>query len=356
MNEPVILIDLKGFAFEMLRNDEMNVALGIRFNDFNNRYLKFIKNLRTAGAKLVFFAVGRKQTDDDFLEEMEFTIIKSNSKYNRYMKIMDAIENETEFLSTLKVHDLNWTKHNIKCMSSRLGDFVVTHCLHNCEIAEYLCSESVMAIITNDSDFLAIDGEFEYWSLGDINFATMEDGAIYSKKQLNSKLGLIRQRVHSVDVLVGSVSTPVKLKSELNAHFKKLTNWYDWRLDQNMAEESELMKFCKTKHSIAYKLVTYKIFIMKETFVIDFRMFRNYSYSNMVLPIVMKLCGILSKDEPRPPQTRKIFMKFAHKENPVIRDEEIIYPSSNSLSYLNSHFKILTISIALTCHSQWSFL
>lgn len=341
----------------MLCHDAWNVALGVRSDNFNKKFYKFFKQLSEAGAKLVFFVVGRKLTDDDLITKIPTKTSKWNSKYNRYIRMMNAMENETEFLSKVQIHKLlTYTKENIEYMCRDLGDIHVTHLLHNWEIAEYLCSEPVMALITDDSDFMAIDGDFEYWSLGDINFDTM-DGARYSKNELNSKLELIPQRVHSVDVLVGGDSTPSELKSQFGAVLKRLTSWYDWRFNQNVREDSELMEFCKTKHSFIYKLLTYEIFKIAEIIVIDFRMFRNYSYGNMVAPIVMKLCGILRKDEHNPPQTRKIFIKFAHEESAVVRDEEIVYPNSKSLHILNNNnsFPIFTILLHLF-HAQWSCL
>lgn len=343
MNEPVILIDLKGWGFNLLRKDRMNVALGIRFHDFNKRYLRFINHLRATGAKLVFFVVGRKQTDDTFFQNIESEITTFNSTYNHYINLMDAIENETEFLSIRNVLELSWTKDNIRRMSIELGEFHVTHSLHNWEIAEYLCSQPVMAIITDDSDFLAIDGRFQYWILSDIDFSgcrTM-DGGRYSKDKLNSQLNLIPQRVHSIDVLVGSDSMPFGLKSEFDALLNRLTSWYEWRFNQNVIIESELMEFCKTKHPIVYKLLTYKILKIAGMFWIDYRMFRNYSYAELVMPLIMKLCGILNKDEHSPPQTRKIVIKFAHEESAVVRDEEIVYPNSNALPILINRLQYL---------------
>lgn len=314
----------------MLCTDAWNVALGVRSDNFNKKCCKFFKQLSEPGAKLVFFVVGRKQTDDVLITKIPTITSKLNSKYHRYIQMMDAMENETEFLSKVKIHGLlKYTKENLYSMCRDLGDIHVTHSLHNWEIAEYLCSKPVMALITDDSDFMAIDGGFEYWSLGNINFDTM-DGARYSKKKLNSKLDLIPQRVHSIDVLVGSDSTPSEFKSQFGAVLNKLTSWYASKCNQNEREDSELMEFCKTKHPFIYKLMTYEIFKIAEVMVIDFRMFRNYSYANMVVPIAMKLCGILRKDEHNPPQTRKIFIKFAHEESAIVRDEEIVYPNSKS--------------------------
>lgn len=343
-NEPIILIDLKGWGYNMLRLDEWNVALGVRSNNFNKRFLKFFQKMSEAGAKFVFFVVGRKQTDDSYCTEIQSRTTELDSEYHRYIQMMDAIENETEFLPKIHVHDLlNYTKSNIEHMCRDLGEFHVSHSLHNWEIAEYLCNQPVMAIITDDSDFMAIDGEFEYWSLGNINFDTM-DGARYNKDQLNSKLDLIPQRVHSVDVLTGSDSTPSHFSSEFGELLNRLTSWYTWKSNRNLHEESELMEFCKTKYPIMYMLHTYEFFEIAEIVSVDFRMFRIYSYADMVVPVVMKLCGILSNDEPSRPQTRTIFAKFAHEDSAVVRHEDIIYPSSNALPSLINFFPIFTIS------------
>lgn len=331
MKEPTILIDLKGWPTNLLRFDEINVLLGIRYNEFNKKSLRFINNLRAAGAKLVFFFVGRKHSDDHFFENIKTKTEELNSKYLHYTQMMNIIGKEGNIRSKIHINNLlHSTKNNLERMCRDLGEFHVTHSLHNWEIAEYLCNNPVWAIITDDSDFLAIDGKFENWSLGDIRFDTM-DGARYSREKLISKLDLIPLKVHLVDVLVGSDSTPAVLKTQFEELLNRLTNWYGWKSNQIVLEENELMEFCKTNHPIIYMLLTYEIFKIKEMISIDYRMFRNYSYADMVLPIVRKLCGILNKDEINTPETRKVFMKFAHTESAVVRDETIIYPNCNYL-------------------------
>ena len=88
-----------------------------------------------------------------------------------------------------------------------------------------------------------------------------------------------------------------------------------------------------------YKLVTDDIFNIRDIDFIDFRNFRSKSYAELIVPILMKLCGILLKDNKRRPITREICVKHAHDEPFKVTEETIIYPRSKTfLEYFNFYF------------------
>lgn len=58
--EPIIVIDLKGFCYNCLVHDDMNIFLGIRAPKYNKKMMQFFERLKMAGAKLVFFMVGSR--------------------------------------------------------------------------------------------------------------------------------------------------------------------------------------------------------------------------------------------------------------------------------------------------------
>lgn len=68
---------------------------------------------------------------------------------------------------------------------------------------------------------------------------------------------------------------------------------------------------------------------MPEFTSIDYRKFDAKNYADLIIPIVMKLRGILTKDDLPLLSTRLIFLKFSHDEPPMMNEQEIIYPTSN---------------------------
>lgn len=89
---------------------------------------------------------------------------------------------------------------------------------------------------------------------------------------------------------------------------------------------SSFLRFCKTRDRFAYKLATDEIYNVKDITYMDFRNYKSKSYAELVIPLLMKMCGILFKDNARRPTYRDICMKHAHDEPCKVTEETIVYP------------------------------
>lgn len=134
----------------------------------------------------------------------------------------------------------------------------------------------------------------------------------------------------SCDVF-GPDYTPEQLNSIANG----IAN-YDVDFKNQPEPKYSFYKFCKKNDAFMYKLVTDDIYNVKDVEFIDYRNFKSKSYAELVVPILMKLCGILMKDNLRRPGTRKICIKHAHDEPYKVTEEEVIYPPSNEKNFFSS--------------------
>lgn len=398
---PQILIDLKEAAHIFVQRDEIGVILGGRFDHYNKMFKQFLENLSKTKAKLVFFVAGNKYTED-----LQFFIPKRESEYLNTLNILDTIESKSDlkaFLSEKNKYSADIRMalafdYNLKKLSRRFGDFHVNYVRHNQEIARYAKqhADEVLAVITNDTDFMAFEGDFQYWRANGINYKNLTC-IRYCKHKLHDKLGLNPYQMQLLSALAGSnflpyfviedwikaliasnenpgqrgkinnVSLYVKRQpmelvnnkpnfdldsisrdvfgpdytpEQLNCIANGLA-CYDLDLKDEPEPKYSFLKFCKKNDHFMYKLITDDIFNIKDIEYIDFRNYRCISYTELILPILMKLCGVLLKDTPRRPSTRKICVKHAHDEPSKVTEESIIYPKSISYYFFYTVFPIL---------------
>lgn len=389
---PEILIDLKEFPRMLLQKDKIGIILGGNYDRYNKTMRQFLENLDGNGAKLVFFMPGRQHSDDlQFLipktEDVYWSSLEILDKidekcdlreYLREKKLYDHMRMELSF------------DFNLKQLVSGFGHFFVTHEQHNQEIAQYANrnADNVLAVITNQNDFLAFSppGDYDFWRASTIDPTAMtchryNEGKLYDK--LGFKNGIVQMQLFSA--LCRSIFLPkYAIEDFLNrladANENPLQNGTIWDVsayvkDQyvsllndkapynlerisrdvfgsNFSQEQcnaiakgmayyrlvfeltpipELNAFlqrCKIENLFAYKLATDDIFNVKDISYIDFRSYKSKSYAELVVPILMKLCGIVFKDEDPMPSERKICMKHSHDELSKITNEVIIYPTS----------------------------
>lgn len=276
---------------------------------------------------------------------------------------------------------------NLKKLVRRFGDFHVTYVRHNQEIAKYANqhADEALAVITNDTDFMAFEGEFQYWRANGINYRELTCYR-YCKHKLHDKLGLNFYQMQLLSALCGSNFLPFYviqewIKSLIDSHddpkyrgkinnvalyvkrqpIELVNNKPKFNLDSisrdvfgddytpaqinsianglacydlNFKDEDEqrnsFLKFCKKNDHFMYKLVTDDLFNIRDIDYIDFRNYRSKTYAELIVPVLMKLCGILLKDNKRRPSTRKICIKHAHDEPFKVTEETIIYPKSKT--------------------------
>lgn len=388
---PEILIDLKEFPRMLLQKDKIGIILGGNYDRYNKMLQQFLESIDRIGAKLMFFMPGRQHSDDlqYLIPKMEETYSNAVEmldnidgqfdlrEYLREKKLYDHMRMEPSF------------DFNIKKLVSDFGRFCVTHEQHNQEIAQYANRnvDNVLAIMTNQTDFLAFSGgNYEYWRANSIDPYEMKCHR-YNKDRLYEKFGFrngqVQMRLFSA--LCRSIFLPkyaiadfLSRLAEANENpHQNGTIWnvsayvrdqFIWNTNDKMPynlkqiscdvfgnnylqeqydsiarglayyslvveltpipELNAFLQHCKNVNLFAYKLATDDIFNVKDISYIDFRCCKSKSYAELIIPFLMKLCGILFKDDEPLPTDRKICMKHAHDELPKITHESIIYPTS----------------------------
>lgn len=392
---PIIIVDLKELCHMFVQHGQIGVILGGHYDRYNKMLRQFLENMTRSGAKLVFFMPGRKYTD-----ELQFFIPKTEQNYMESLDILDKIEENADLKAYLfeknrRSVDIRMElsfNHNLKKIVHNFGDCHVNFDRHNQEIALYIKenADAVMAIITNDSDFLAFAGDFEFWRANSINYKSMTCNQ-YSRKRLYDRLGFEHGAIQMqlLSALCGSNFLPAYAIQDfltglsqanqdnpqqrgkiwnVTAYVKRQTiTQFDNKIkfdlkqigrdvfgDECSTENldcienglacydldnfqqpsnrnlSSFLRFCKTRDVFAYKLATDTIFNVKDITYMDYRNYNAKSYAELVIPLLMKMCGILFKDNTQRPSYREICMKHAHDEPCKVTEEEIIYPPSTS--------------------------
>lgn len=285
----------------------------------------------------------------------------------------------------------------------------MTYIEHNREIVHHFIENSnqTCALITNDTDFLAFEGDFEVWLMDDIDIKQMtckkiQKENVYARlgfdygvhqmkllgalsgtaylpierminliKELESnriesknrgKIWIISEYVRretteiidnkpqfdldkiSADIF-GAEYTPSQRNTIVNSLAIYDTNF---NLDeislQNKVKSMEngFLSVCRERDPFLFQLATDDVYIVKDIAFIDYQNCRSKTYPELIIPILMKICGILFQSD-RDDRcdsfefSRQICMKHTHNEPSKVTDETIIYPPSK-LSLLKSPF------------------
>lgn len=388
---PTILIDMKEMAQIFMRygKAEMNAVFGGCYIYYQSHLKQFLENLIKMDVKLVFFMAGRQYTDD-----LKLFIEVRESIYINCLEVLDKIEGYSDCneLEAAFRHKFQTFRCDFRMNSSfefnmdrfvrHYGEIHVNYVQHNQEIARYAKQHAneVLAIITNNTDFMAFEGDFQFWKANNTNVLNMTCYR-YCRRTLHAKLGLDFHQMQLLGALSGSKYLPIHMVSDF---FNRLACANDdpmkigkiWNVSTytkkqpyevvnnkpifNLAEiskdvfgeeyTSEMLNciakslktydldfvddhepndsFLKKHNPFLHKLSTNDIFCVIDIEYIDFRNYKTKSYADLIIPILMKMCGIMLKNNSPRPKVRKICMKHAHNEPFKVTEEVIIYPPS----------------------------
>lgn len=371
---------------------EIGIIMGGQYDWYNSGLRQFLDNLTKTNVKLVFFMAGNKNTDDLQLfvprrEEDYIFHLDLLDKIEQQINLAEYVENTKHFQLFSNIRMIAPFNHNLKRIVRRYGDLHVNYLHHNQEIALYARehSDEVLAVITNDTDFLAFEGTFQFWRAFAINKRQLRCSR-YCKKKLNERLGLNVYQMQLLSALCGSNYLPIyaitdfinglvaedgnpgkilkvsayvkrqtlemvknKPKFDLNkisrdvfgpdftpVQLNSIANGltiYDLDFQPEPVEKNAFLNFCKKHDSFMYQLVKDDIFKVKDIDYIDFRNYKSKSYAELTLPLLAKLCGILHKDDRVRPEYRNICMKHAHDEPFKVTEETINYPPSKTFVF-----------------------
>lgn len=266
---------------------------------------------------------------------------------------------------------------NLYKIAREYGEIHTNYFRHNQEMAQYLQQhdDSVLAIITNDTDFMVFDGNYQFWRANDIDMNGMSVFG-YCRKKLREHLQLDTPQLELLSALSGSmylpcnvlldfygkigvcscvdgrhipplayyiqqktqsVSTGLIMEEIASDIFGKKYTIHDvnaiengliqYNLNFKLCTPKEL-DFCKNQNMFAYKLLTDDVYLIKDISYIDFRKDKSKNYANLIIPLLRKVQGILDANERPRPKFRAICMKHAHDEPFKVSNEPIDYPPS----------------------------
>lgn len=363
----------------------MGQLLGGRYS-LNVLYFRhFFKAMEKAKAELVFFVAGKTLSDD-----LPLFIPDREEEYISYIQIMDEIDasgGDTGAYVAKKLADIKAPpamEANLHKIAREYGEMRTNYFRHNQEIAQYVqqYDDSVLAIITNDTDFMVFDGKYKFWRANDIdmNGMTVFD---YCRQKLREHIQLDTQQLQLLSALSGSMYLPCDFLTEFyvaigisswieGKHIGKLANYIRERTkygctmsvleqlasdafgekyttqDVNAIENGliqynlnfqirtpKALEFCKDRNMFIYKLLTDDVYLIKDISYIDFRNFKSKNYAELIVPLLRKVQGILDANERPRPKTRAVCIKHAHDEPYKLYNEPIDYPLCKLCPFIN---------------------
>lgn len=367
----------------------VQIAFGGQYS-LLTRYLKsFMDRLRKSDAELVLFFVAKKITD-----EAEIHIPAAEGDYMEALDVLDKINKSGALGIDRAVKECIRIPvafgYNAFRLSKQFSEVKINYARHNQEIAKYLNEnkDDVLAVLSNDTDFAAFEGDFQFWKVNDLSMKEMTAMRV-NRDAVLKKLSLNHKQIQLVSALsYGSLLTfdvmkqfylDIRSPGVTKSRFMHLVNYvqsqpcddsqkdprkafdlkticaevfgknntehelnavengflqYNLAFKQTADPVIPVLKLMREKNPFMYQLFNDKVFIIRDYKFIDFRFKELKSYTELIFPLVRKMQGILyanSNNNIRP-KSRLVCMKHAHDEPFKITDEIIAYPNCKSAS------------------------
>lgn len=158
------MIDLENLTISHSKL-EYDTICGGRHKDALAMFEKFLKALKATDASIVFFSTLTIQKD-----KIDEWLSRRNQEFNSYTKLYYLINDGKKFDALIAGNKLlNSTFYGMEMIAKKYGDYYYsakTEC--ELEIAKYAKNNEVLAVISNNTDFLLFDGSWRLWSSEDI--------------------------------------------------------------------------------------------------------------------------------------------------------------------------------------------
>lgn len=378
----------------VLQSDDPGLFFGGRYATHTHYFREFFAALKDANVDLIFFGMAKSSKHERSLDAGDSCADKYPGHW--ISELMDKIDASNGNVQDCLRHALAGHNHrapiamyyNLQKLAHEFGEYRLTRFRHNQEIAQYIREhdDSVMAIITNDSDFMVYDGRFQYWKAIDVDTRNLR-GVRKCRIKLRAQLGLNTKQLQLLSALCGTMYLEW---DELAAFHEKIrgdsfhTNYIarlakyvresveilppngnreneclfnmdavardvfgDNYTEHNLVEierviaqynldvsavspeqcDTKLTTIAKTQNMFVYKLLTDEVFLFADIRQYDYRYCRSKPCTELVIPLLQKVCGILFENELRRPQMRTICMKYTRDDPFEVKEVPIVYPS-----------------------------
>lgn len=347
----------------------------------------FFDRLKRLNAELVFFMHVHKYTDD-----VKLFIPNAEEDYIECLSIMENAVNKNRSKGKRPGEEnvrIPFTfEYNSFRLAKQFGTVNINYFRHNQEIAKYLKlhENEILSIISNDTDFAIFDGDYQFWYVNEMNMKEMMVGRI-NNLQVHQTLNLNRDQLHLlsaisfgnifpygvlknfytnthdrvttksrflrlIDYVKNQQIDPQQIDLQRKFNLKKICedifgeNYTEfdmnavengikqYSIDFDVSPRSQLpvIKLMKEKNPFMYQLYNDYIFLVKDIHYIDYQLDSPKSYSELILPLIRRMQGILYGNNPNHPKSRFVCVKHAHNEPFRVTNEIIEYPGKFELS------------------------
>lgn len=207
--EPIIIFDFLCLSSHVQRN-RYEYFSGGRHNLFIEDFRTIFRTIKGFGAKLVFFIDGPLQND-----KYEKWCVRHNSNYDDMLQVLDDIYSNNYNFETLKnkQRDLPLISTVVSALLNAAKEFGDVHksFYSECDIAiaEYAAENNVLAVVSDDTDYMIFNGNWKFWSAAELEMqemTTME----YNKKALREHINLSDEQMPLFAAIYGNAWLKVK--------------------------------------------------------------------------------------------------------------------------------------------------
>lgn len=203
----------------LIARNEGELFCGGRHHQYFQWFAKIFADLQACGATLVFFSdlTVQRWKIDEWLQ-------RRTDEYPETLALFDQISRGLTVDEILKTRDnprALMTAYSALLTEAKNYGNVYESTQHECdlELSRYARDNDAIAVLTEDTDFMIFEGNWQYWSVGDLNLDTLDTVAL-NRKALCDYLSLSHQQLALWSTLVGNDHT--------KAYFRDLSDFHRW--------------------------------------------------------------------------------------------------------------------------------
>lgn len=211
-----ICIDINSLI-NRVANDEFDIVCGGRHQVALSMWRKMLFSLKATDCRLIFFAELTLQEN-----QMYEWLKRQNERFDVYRNVYTMIEAQliSPWVVAEDQSELVATCYGLELIAQGYGEFHYA-IKNNCdlELAQYAAHENVMAVITNNMDFLIFNGSWRVWMADDFHLTAENrfNGVEFTRWTILNTLSLTQQQLPLFATLLGN---------NITKHYEQLTNFH----------------------------------------------------------------------------------------------------------------------------------